>query len=171
MITLVQRGLINDLPEIKTLKQVFNYDPLSGLFTRDGKPTGCLDRSTGYVVLRYKCQKYYAHRIAFVCMGLEVPDQVDHKDGVRSNNKWINLRESNNSKNSKNSSMKSSNTSGSTGVYWSKRDQRWIGEVTIDGKKVYVGRSNYIEEITNKIMKYRAEKGFSSRHGKRYKHS
>lgn len=156
------------MKKIETLSSVFSYDPLTGVFTKGGKPTGCLDIDSGYVVLKYRYKKYYAHRVAFVCMDEPVPDQVDHDDGVRSNNIWTNLKPSTNSINSKNSAMKSNNTSGSTGVYWSKRDQRWIGEVMIDGKKIYIGRSKDLDEITKKVEDYRLQKGFSKRHGQRH---
>lgn len=150
------------------LSNVFQYDPLTGEFTRDGKPTGCVNKSSGYLLLSYNYKRYYGHRVAFVCMGEPLPEQVDHKDGVRSNNAWTNLKPSTNIKNSKNSAMKSNNTSGSTGVYWSERDKIWIGEVTIGGKKIYIGRSKNLDEIGEKVEEYRLQKGFSKRHGKRH---
>ena len=145
-------------------------DPTSNK-VKKGQRFGCKD-SNKYIRGSLKSQKYYEHSLIwFYHYGIWPKDQLDHINGIRDDNRIENLRECNNQQNSKNSAMKSSNTSGSTGVYWSKRDRRWIGEVMIGGNKIYIGRSKNIEEITSKVEKYRLQKGFSKRHGKKYLHT
>lgn len=63
----------------------------------------------------------------------EFPDQdIDHKDGDRSNNKWDNLREATRSQNCMNSKIRNNNTSGHKGVSYHKRSNRY--RVIISGK-------------------------------------
>ncbi|MNE68353.1 hypothetical protein D3C80_1640090 [compost metagenome] len=83
------------------LKSIMHYDPETGLFTwliapsnrvKAGDVAGTVD-GKGYIRIKYKGVKYAAHRLAFLYMTGEFPvDQVDHKNRVRSYNKWDNLR-------------------------------------------------------------------------------
>lgn len=83
------------------LKRALHYDPETGLFTwliapstrvKVGDVAGTVD-GKGYIRIKYKGIKYAAHRLAFLYMTGEFPvDQVDHKNRVRSYNKWSNLR-------------------------------------------------------------------------------
>ena len=54
------------------------------------------------------------------------PEQVDHINRVRHDNRWINLREADQSRNRKNSKLNHNNKSGIKGVFWK--------EITIKGK-------------------------------------
>lgn len=79
--------------EIATLRQWLSYNPNTGEITdwrgrRRDEPRG------HYNIVIYLKQRYYAHRLAFVLMGLEIPPVVDHIDGDGHNNKWVNLRPS-----------------------------------------------------------------------------
>jgi len=47
----------------------------------------------GYLYINLSQKMYRLHRLSFVYMGIDPTGfQVDHKDGVRNNNKWGNLR-------------------------------------------------------------------------------
>jgi hypothetical protein len=89
------------------VKSVFDYNPETGIFFwKVNKPPhgkiGSIagyDNGSGYIKLSLNGQKYYAHRVAFLYMTGYMPKEVDHINGVRSDNKWSNLRECSNSEN------------------------------------------------------------------------
>lgn len=103
----------------------FKYDPDCGVFYRakdivrsNGRPTHYkIGQRAGYLQKNgYRCLHFKSsigglmiceHRAAFVFMGQEIPEMVDHINGDRADNRWINLRASNNSDNQFNRHVKS----------------------------------------------------------------
>lgn len=69
-----------------------------------------------------KRKRRYLHHIIAKRMGLDFPDEIDHKDGNPLNNQRDNLRPATHSQNMANS--KSNNTSGYKGVSWDERRQK-----------------------------------------------
>ena len=107
------------------LKELLHYDPETGIFTRlwckyspqlIGKEAGNVD-SIGYISVSVDSKNYRAHRLAFLYMeGAMPPDQVDHINRIRTDNRWRNLRHSDYELNNRNQNLFSTNTSGITGV-------------------------------------------------------
>ena len=83
------------------LKELFSYNPNTGLFTRlvatanrtyVGEIAG-YQNTIGYTILRVDYKIYYAHRLAWFYMTGEWPSKhIDHIDGKKSNNCFANLR-------------------------------------------------------------------------------
>lgn len=131
------------------LKSRLTYNPETGKFqwkpnpnanktwnTRfAGKEAGTLCKTTGYINLTIDGVKYGAHRMAFLYMEGYLPAKVDHKDTIRTNNAWSNLRAADNAQNTWNAGMKSSNTSGFKGVYLDKRINKYVGRVRFRDKR------------------------------------
>lgn len=130
------------------LKEVLDYNPETGVFTRIkskrgdwvGKAAGSLDRK-GYVLMRLFGKYYRAHRLAFLWMtGAWPAEQVDHINGVRDDNRWCNLREANQSENSQNQGVaKRTNRLGLLGVRWHTIHKKFEARITKNGKTVAVG--------------------------------
>lgn len=58
-----------------------------------GRVAGCICMPTAYVYIKIYGQGYLAHRLAWLYMnGVWPPDHIDHKNGVRHDNRWSNLR-------------------------------------------------------------------------------
>ena len=83
------------------LRELVDYDGLTGLFTRRvrtgssiaGKVLGTVHKH-GYVVIRLDYKLYKAHRLAWLHVIGEWPaNEIDHIDGDRSNNRIANLRD------------------------------------------------------------------------------
>ena len=119
----------------------FDYNPLTGDIiyienTRRNKIGDVAGSGNGYGYLVIDVplldKKIRAHRLAFYIMEGYLPEQVDHMDGDRRNNKWLNLRGCIRSENNTNLGMRSDNTSGYRGV--SKCEGKWRGSVMISGK-------------------------------------
>src|ERR1700735_5474446 len=105
------------------LLQALKYERKTGLFfwkirgrgIRTGAEAGCT-RSDGYVVITLDGRHYLAHRLAVVYVTGGWPlDEVDHRNTIKSDNRWRNLRQATHAQNSHNASAKKNNTSGFKG--------------------------------------------------------
>jgi len=130
------------------LKELLHYDPMSGVFmwkmSRPGiklsRVAGTVSKKDGYIRINVDYQIYLASRLAwFYQEGYWPEHEVDHRDRIRDNNKWENLRHASRQCNSRNCNISKWNTSGITGVSWDKGKQRWESYVTISGKRFHLG--------------------------------
>lgn len=163
------------------LKELFRYDPSTGHFirrvtrshnARAGSVAGTLTKGTksnggGYIMIHIDGRFYLGHRLAFLYMTGRIPPSVDHRNHIRSDNRWVNLREVHGQlENGQNLSRKANNTSGVTGVYWDKRRQLWVAEIMVNRRKVFLGRFASIGEAAAAREAARSSHGFHDNHGK-----
>lgn len=128
------------------LKELLHYDPDTGLFTWlvdrgahrcKGQHPGTPD-ATGYLMIRVDYVIYKAHRLAWLYMRGEWPKEyVDHINGIRTDNRWDNLREANPAQNTINSQPRPNKT-GLRGVTVSSKNS-FKASIRIDGAYVYLG--------------------------------
>lgn len=79
---------------------------IDGRKRKAGTPAGG-SLMKGYKRLKIDYQNYPHHRVAWLLMtGEWPPDQIDHINGVRTDNRWCNLRAANCSQNLANRTMK-----------------------------------------------------------------
>lgn len=90
--------------------------------------------------------------------------EIDHEDGNRLNCCRENLAFIDRVGNSRNRSItgNANNTSGYRGVYLDKRDDRWYGQVKIDGRSHTVGRFANAEDAHEATEAYRQGIGIPS---------
>lgn len=124
------------------------YNPVTGIFIwkispRYGIEPGDIAGSVcdkGYIQIKYKQKVYKAHRLTFLFMTGKYPTKhIDHKNTIRQDNSWGNLRESNQRQNNENRGMRSDNTSGIKGVSWSIPHKKWLVQIQVKGIKLYLG--------------------------------
>lgn len=129
------------------LTEALKYDPLTGLFTRDGKVAGSLNKD-GYVQISLDRERHRAHRLAWFYVTGEWPvDQIDHRNGARADNRWDNLREATSIENLQNlRAARSDNAVGLLGVDFHKKAQRWRTQIRVNKKKVHIGYFDTPEE-------------------------
>ncbi|MFZ2541849.1 MAG: HNH endonuclease [Gallionella sp.] len=130
------------------LKQLLDYNPETGVFTRRvvisnrtkvGDVAGTLN-AKGYIIIRVDGKQYLAHRLAWLCaQGEFPPNEIDHINGIKTDNRICNLRAATRSENAMNQNMNARNTSGFKGVSWSKLRQKWYAHCQVNGKKHYLG--------------------------------
>lgn len=155
------------------LKELFNYNPETGIFTRltsrggrrIGDAAGTLN-SDGYLGIQIDSSHYKCQRLAWLYVyGVFPIGQIDHKDHIRYHN-WIdNLRDTSNADNHKNMKASTRNKSGKLGVHWHKASSKWIARIGYNGKVEHLGSfSNKNDAI---IAKCEAEDkyGFHHNHG------
>ena len=142
---LLTKGLTLKTPlTAADLREALHYDPLTGHITRrvDGS-TATRAHSRGYLSLSVRGQTFLAHRVAWLLTTGEWPAyQVDHRNGMRADNRWQNLRDVTPSINYQNQRAAGSRnrSCGLLGVTWDKARSRWKASIQVDHKAVNLGR-------------------------------
>ena len=133
---------------VDLIKSLFEYNPETGIIKnqltrgRGGRPgqiAGGMNQM-GYWVVICKGRTIQAHRIAWVFAFNVWPDgEIDHINGVRSDNRICNLRVATRSQNMMNCGKKSNNASGFKGVSWHKLVGKWSAGITVAQKRTHLG--------------------------------
>lgn len=136
-------------PTFKRVREVLNYDKESGLFKRllaPGKRQDLVGAQAGgkvgngYVLVAVDGKQYYAHRLAWLFVhGRWPPQQIDHINGVRDDNRLCNLRLATAAQNNFNRRGKTRKTSEYKGVYWHSKAEKWTSSIQVKGKQIYLG--------------------------------
>ncbi|AKN21168.1 HNH endonuclease [Pectobacterium phage Peat1] len=113
------------------------YDKESGVVYRNGRPMTLLGKD-GYVRMRYKGRVERAHRLAYILQGLPLPKQVDHINGNRADNRWVNLRPATNTQNQYNR-RPASKLGHKKGAYMNIGGRTWYSLLRYNGKRIYLG--------------------------------
>lgn len=155
----------------KTLKKYLDYDPETGIFKWKIANSHRIKvgdvakspRSDGYIQIKLFNKPYLAHRLAWLYVNGEFPkDHMDHINGVRVDNRIVNLRAVTQAENNKNKSMRKDNTSGVMGVCWHKPGQRWQVYV----QKTYYGTFKSKSDAVTRAEEAYKELGFHKNHGR-----
>lgn len=169
-----------NLPSIEYLHKRLRYEPETGkLFWRDceemskqwrkrhdGKEAFISHNGCGYLRGQLNGKYFFAHRVIFALNHGQWPaDQIDHINGIRTDNRISNLRVVNNSENARNQSMKKSNTSGVCGVCWDKSKKKWQARIVVDGRFKHLGYFTTIETAAASREEASRQHGFTDRHG------
>jgi hypothetical protein len=138
---------IQDISQ-ERVRALFCYDPFTGILTRRvsvsqnakaGDMAGSLT-ARGYRSVRVDGRQYLEHRIAWLYMTGAWPDYIDHMNGIKNDNRLINLRNCSIAVNTQNQRMpKKKNKSGYLGVSFHKAWRKWRAQIRINGSKVSLG--------------------------------
>lgn len=139
----------------ETLKEILNYDKNSGIFTWKICPTSNVEEGRvagyknhqGYIVISYKYTKWQAHRLAWLYEYGYLPEhQVDHINRNRSANNISNLREVTQECNLRNTGNPKDNSTGVKGVYFNNYAKNYQVNISVYGKRHYLGSHDTILE-------------------------
>ena len=115
--------------------------------TRLGGIAGSLDKTNGYIRIKYKGKVYQAHRLVWWFAHGKFPEKdIDNEDTVKTHNWLSNLREASDTQNHYNVGMSKRNKSGLKGVSWYSRDKNWQASININGKNTNLGCFNTKKE-------------------------
>lgn len=167
----------------ETLRELIDYDPLTGELTwkrRDvsyfanrqswkrwnnrfaGEPAmRAFDR--GYRKGGVNSVQLSAHRVAWAIHYGKWPSmQIDHINGIRTDNRIENLRDVSQRENGLNTKLNSANTSGVMGVTWCKARQKWQAQIAC----IMIGRFETFEEAVAARKAAEREQGYHPNHGR-----
>ena len=153
--------------------ELLNYCPISGQLhwkvyrnsqALAGQLAGHLNKQEGYLTIGIDGKVYNAHRVIWLMQTGTWPDQIDHKDHVRSSNRWTNLREVSQAANLKNKSKSKANTSGYTGVYPTPRG-KWIARISSNGRQINLGTFEHRKDAHIARQQANQTHNFHQNHG------
>ncbi len=158
------------------LKRLFDYDPTTGIFAwaiskgtaKKGSVAGSISNQRGkrYITITISGKSYYAHRLAWLYVYGEFPNEdTDHIDGNGLNNKIINIRSATTSENCRNRRVPLNNKSGIIGVSWEKLVSKWRADITINGKKTCLGFFDELDDAAKIRKSAEIEHGYHPNHG------
>jgi HNH endonuclease len=168
------------------LRTAIHYDPETGSFIWNHRPrehfanedtykkwnsrhygtVAGFRRFDGYTIIGVNKKQYRAHRLAFLYMTGNIPlFDTDHINGMRSDNRWENLRSVDRVENSRNMGMRGTNTSGACGV--EKHQGKWRARIMVNGKNVHIGCYDNFLVAVGKRKAAEIKYGFHENHGRR----
>lgn len=132
----------------KELKSLLSYNADSGVFkwlvnksisVKKGDIAGRKNKSNPITIM-INGVRYQASHLAWLYVKGEMPSKaIDHINGIRSDNRIINLREATLSQNAMNRIKAANNTSGYKGASFHKQSGKWQASIKINGKQKYLG--------------------------------
>lgn len=180
-----------DVLSAEVLRKLLNYDPISGRitwaargpewFTAESRyspdrraaiwnghyagKSAVKFASNGYGFICALGKAIMAHRAAWIIATGKVPDEIDHINHVRRDNRLSNLREVSRTENCRNLSRSKANKSGITGIYWSSERSKWVATGKQNGASRNLGRFSCLGEAIKARKVHTADQGFHPNHG------
>jgi hypothetical protein len=157
----------NSIPELTAarLRELFNYDPETGLFTRlvqtasnarVGTVAGSLNK--GYILVCVDRMRFFGHRLAWLYVHGRFPAKhIDHINGIGHDNRIVNLRECTHYENLQNITARKHSTSGYVGASFHKQTGKWQSKIRLKGKHIYLGVFQSKEEAHEAYVKAKAK--------------
>lgn len=162
------------------IAKVLKYDALSGtliwisnLHSKRVVPNsraGSLVKSTGYRNISLFGRTYLEHQLIwFICNGVWPKGQIDHINQIRDDNRIVNLRDVSKADNARNRSRNPNSKLGEHGIWFNIRTNKYVAEITLNGKKVYQKSFDDIDVAINERRIKSLELGFHTNHGSQSK--
>jgi hypothetical protein len=147
------------------VRELLSYDPDTGVFlwikARRAVTVGAVAGSSygnGYLRIKINDRAHLSHRLAWLYAHGEWPAaQIDHINGIRSDNRLVNLREATPGENQQNVASTRSTPSRRLGVTWDKRARKWRARIKINRKETHLGLFETIEGAAQARAKAKAQ--------------
>jgi len=134
--------------EIGEIFNVLDYEKDSGRLVWKDRRGGRVNvgdvagntEGTDYIRVHVAGRKFLAHRLAYLLVTGTFPKfDIDHINGIKTDNKWENLREATRRENMYNKKAPRTNTSGFKGVSLDKRNLKWIASIRTPEGTQFIG--------------------------------
>ena len=155
--------------------ELLRYDPETGVLywrvsvrsgARTGQRAGC-PGNRGYRQVKICGQLYMAHRLIWLIVyGEFPPNEIDHINGVRDDNRLVNLRAVTRSENRMNQRIGVRNTSGYIGVSWCKQSSKWVVQISVNKQQINLGRFSDMHDAARVRKSAEIKYGYHPNHGR-----
>lgn len=122
----------------------------------NGMVVGNVSTTDGYRYIKFRQKRILAHRVVFYMHNKFIPDEIDHINRIRDDNRIENLREAiTHSDNLGNQSIQTrEKTSRYKGVCWDKNRGKWMAGIKCNGKRINIGRFDSEDSAARAYNKY-----------------
>ena len=120
----------------------------------------------GYLLGSLFGRRYKAHRIIWALKHGVWPDNIDHSNGIKDDNREVNLRSVSATENMRNQKLHSTNTSGTVGVCWDKRRSKWQARIVRGGRFKHLGYFKNKKDAVGARAEADIKYGFHENHGR-----
>ncbi|RJK66700.1 hypothetical protein CMV60_10425 [Serratia marcescens] len=143
-------------------KSTISYDCNTGCFTwlvskggaKKGSQAGCIDNE-GYIRVTLNGNYAKGHVLAwFLHYGILPDGIIDHINTIKGDNRISNLRIASASDNQRNKGLQRNNTSGAKGVWWNKRERKFVAQGYIKGVRKHIGSFRSLDEAKDAYCKW-----------------
>ena len=148
---------------LNRLREVLRYDPKNGNLVwiinrtrgvKIGDIAGSL-HPQGYIMIGIDGDIYSAHRLAWwLKTGVEPTAQIDHKNRIRRDNRWCNLRAATHGQNQQNANVPKHSTSGIRGVSFTVKTGKWRAHIGHNKIRYYLGEFDTKGEAASVRKRY-----------------
>lgn len=118
-----------------------------------------------YVKIGINGVTYLAHRLAWLYMFNELPNEIDHINGDGSDNRASNIRNTTPSQSQRNKRIPKTNKSGVIGVWYSEKRKKWICRITNNDKRIYLGAFDNLFDAACARLSAENTYGYHGNHG------
>jgi hypothetical protein len=141
------------------LLELFEYDYITGYVVNRVTRNGTSQKGNragskepnGYRRIGLMYNHYGEHQIIWMMVYGWWPDEIDHINGIRDDNRLYNLREVTRSQNRTNSNC-GYGKSGLYGAHWIERIEKWHSRIVVEGRQIYLGSFNTAQEAHEKAV-------------------
>lgn len=120
----------------------------------------------GYIVIQVAGASYRAHRLAWLYVHGEWPqEEIDHINHDRTDNRISNLRPATRLINAKNLSRSARCSSGLTGVHWYAKTKKWQAQIMANRKRIHLGYFDSFFDAAACRKSHELMLGFHQNHG------
>jgi len=133
--------------------------------THAGKGAGCLDKK-GYMGVGLLGKRMLVHRLVWLMFYGEMPECIDHINGIRSDQRIANLRNVSVAENNRNRAGVHHRPDGVNGVYWCHHHQKYRARLKVNGRDIHIGYFNSKEEARTARKQEEIKNGFHQNHGR-----
>ena len=158
----------NKEPTQAQLKERYDYDPDTGfLFRKKRKGRQAYRAKAGdYIKVQIGDKWYRGHRIIWMMVYGHWPDEIDHINGNRTDNRLCNLRNVTRQENSRNRCKSKKNTSGVMGVHWHILKKKWAARIKVDYEDLHLGYFSNKEDAIAARKAAEVKYRFHKNHGR-----
>jgi hypothetical protein len=172
-----------NMPDLALLKELVEFDPETGVFLWKvraesmfparrhakmwnrrfaGKEAFNTLSHNGYLYGALFEENHSTHRLAWYYVNGVEPDEIDHINGIRNDNRIANLRNVTRLQNCQNTRRPTRNKSGVVGVTWDPKNRLWVARI----KTLHIGRFKLFEDAISARKAAELEFGFHANHGR-----